>query len=270
MNDHLPGRLLLLSFAAALGAAPAAGQEPRVPATARYETGFLDRMAQVDGSAYRYQVFVPPAYAADRDWPVILFLHGAGERGDDGMFQTEVGLGRALRRHRARFPAIIVFPQTPSEETWFEAADVAMAALDRTLEEFRTDPDRVYLTGLSMGGGGTWYLAYTRPDRFAALVPICAWLGDRNGLSPGDSAQGMIPYDQVAERIRGIPTWIFHGEVDPVVPVEGSRRMAAALEALGSPVRYTEVPGTEHNSWDAAYESPSLVEWLFRQRRGGG
>ena len=233
-------------------------------------TGFVDRIVQVDGTSHRYQVYVPYEYAADRDWPVILFLHGAGERGEDGVFQTEVGIGRALRSHRERFPAIIVFPQTPSEQTWFEAADVAVAALDRTLDEFRTDRGRVYLTGLSMGGGGTWYLAYTQPERFAALVPICAWWGDGRGLPSSDSEDGATPYEQVAERIRGIPTWIVHGEVDPVVPVEGSRSMAAALEALGSPVRYTEIPGTGHNSWDAAYGSPGLVEWLFQQRRPGG
>ena len=240
------------------------------PATAQPpETGFLNRQVTVDGTAYRYQIFLPADYTRQTRWPVILFLHGAGERGTDGVLQTEVGLGRALRRDAARYPAIAVMPQAPPDTRWTGAPGAAaMAALDATLDEFSTDADRVYLTGLSLGGNGTWYLAYTYPDRFAALVPICGFVGAVAGRFPAFVSDATrSPYVQVAERIRDIPTWIFHGEIDSVVPVSESRDIAQALRDLGSPVTYSELPGTNHNSWDAAYASPGLTDWLFEQRR---
>lgn len=236
------------------------------------ETGFLDRRVTVAGRAYHYQVYVPAAYTTTQRWPVILFLHGAGERGDDGLLQTQVGLGAALRLKAARFPAIIVFPQAPAESLWTGVpAQMAIAALDETAREFRTDSDRVYLTGLSMGGNGTWYLAYRYPSRFAALVPICGFVtpfreGWR-GFTPVVPADSGAPFDALARQLRRVPTWIVHGEVDDVVPPEQSRQAAAALKAAGAPVQYLEVPGTGHNAWDAAYGSPSLVQWLFAQHR---
>jgi predicted peptidase len=146
-----------------------------------------------------------------------------------------------------------------------------MAALDRTVEEFRTDPDRVYLTGLSIGGNGTWYLAYRHPSRFAALIPICGWVVPSKewGMTaelvvPADSGQ---PYAALARKLRNIPTWIVHGEVDNVIPVEHSRLAAAALKAVSAPVQYLELPGTGHESWDQAYMSPTIMSWLFAQRR---
>lgn len=235
------------------------------------QTGFLDRTVTVDGGTYRYEVYVPRDYAPTTRWPVILFLHGAGERGDDGLLQTAVGLGAAIRQSPSRFPAIVVMPQSPADSTWTGApARAAMAALDATLAAYATDPDRVYLTGLSMGGNGTWYLAYRHADRFAAFAPVCGWIGDRpraSNYAPVVPAADGDPYTAVASKLRGKPVWIFHGEIDAVVPVEDSRRAAAALEAAGSAVRFTELPGTNHNSWDAAYASPAFTDWLFAQRR---
>lgn len=236
------------------------------------ETGFLDRRVTVAGHAYHYQVYVPTSYTPAQRWPVILFLHGAGERGDDGLLQTQVGLGAALRQNAARFPAIIVFPQAPAESMWTGVpAQMAMAALEETSREFRTDSDRVYLTGLSLGGNGTWYLAYRHPSRFAAIVPICGfvttfrvWSGPFAPVVPPDSG---APFEALARQLRRVPTWVVHGEVDNVVPVEQSRQAAAALKAAGAPVQYLEVPGTGHNAWDAAYGSPSLVSWLLAQHR---
>lgn len=232
------------------------------------ETGFLDRTVEVGGSTYRYQVYVPADYRADADWPAILFLHGAGERGGDGLLQTEVGLGSALRRHAGRYPAVVIFPQAPEGSSWSgPPADAALAALDSTMAQFRIDPNRVYLTGLSLGGHGTWYLGYAHPERFAALVPVCGFVSGNErypSFLPDDTVD---PYRAVAERLRRTPVWIFHGEVDPVVPPTESRRLAEALGALGGDVRYSELPGTGHNAWDAAYGSPAMAEWLFAQRR---
>jgi predicted peptidase len=236
----------------------------------RIETGFLDRSVTLGRQTYRYQIFVPASYSPAQRWPVILFLHGAGERGSDGYMQTQVGLAPAIRQNPSRFPAIAVFPQAPSESSWTGAvARMAMAALEQTMGEYQTDPARVYLTGLSMGGNGTWYVAYRNPKRFAAIAPICGW------ISPGfwKTADPVVPADSgetfsaFGRQLRQTPSWIFHGEVDPVVPAEESRKTFAALRAAGGAVQYTELPGTGHNSWDAAYASPRFWTWLFAQRR---
>jgi predicted peptidase len=146
------------------------------PAKARkIETGFLDRTATLAGTEYKYQVFVPDNWTKKVWWPVILFLHGTGERGDDGLIQTEVGIGTAIRRDRNRLPAIAVMPQCRKKVWWAEStmSDVAMAALEQAQKEFHANPQRIYLTGLSMGGYGTWYLAGRYPGKFAAITPIC-------------------------------------------------------------------------------------------------
>lgn len=250
--------LLLISSAAAAQAQP------------KIETGFLDRSLSFGGQTYKYQIFVPATYTPSQRWPVILFLHGAGERGSDGYFQTQVGLGAAIRQNAARIPAIVVFPQSTADSTWTGTlASVALAALDQTMRGYRTDPGRVYLTGLSMGGHGTWYIAYRNPKRFAAIAPICGWISPERWTAaapvvPADSGE---IFSAFARQLRQTPTWIVHGEVDQVVPVEESRKTFAALQAASAPVQYSEVPGTGHNSWDAAYGSPKFWAWLFSQRR---
>ena len=236
----------------------------------RVETGFLNRIANVGGQGYRYQVYVPSDYASRTDWPVILFLHGAGERGTDGLLQTTTGLARAIRQDSRRFPAIVVFPQAPGDSVWAGApAEAAMTALRQSMAEFHVDVDRVYLTGLSMGGRGSWYLAYRNPTLFAAVAPICGWITQTPRLTtttvvPPDSGS---PFVALARQLRDVPIWIFHGEMDSVVPVIGSREPAAALKEAGSKARYTEYLGTDHNSWDATYASKEFVDWLFGQRR---
>jgi predicted peptidase len=236
-------------------------------------TGFLARTAVVNGASYPYKVYVPANYDGSRRWPVILFLHGAGERGSDGELQVQVGLAPAIRRAPDRVPAIIVFPQAPKDSSWSGTPGrMAMQTLDQTMREFRGDPKRVYLTGLSMGGYGTWQLALEHPKRFAALVPICSgvayphptatWL--RVTAVPLDAPD---PYAAVARGVRRIPVWAFHGDDDQAVPVTESRKIVQALRAVGVPVKYTEYPGVGHNSWDPAYAEPGLWEWLFAQVR---
>src|SRR6185503_11454303 len=125
------------------------------------ETGFLNRTIKVDSETYKYQVYVPADYTRDKRWPVVLFLHGGGERGVDGLIQTEVGIGSAIRRFPQRYPAIVVMPQAKPDLGWVGPnAEMALKALEKAEGEFSTDKNRVYLTGLSMGGSGTWYLAY--------------------------------------------------------------------------------------------------------------
>ena len=231
----------------------------------KQETGFLDRTVAVNGTSYKYQVFVPESWSPKQKWPIILFLHGAGERADDGLIQTQVGIGRAIREHRDRFPAIVVLPQCRKDQWWAQSPmdDQAMAALDAATKEFRGDPDRTYLTGLSMGGYGTWYFAAKYQGRFAAIVAICGGvlMPDAARLQPADD---VTPYTEAAKKIGGkIPTWIFHGADDPTVPVTESRKMNDAMKALGGEVRYTEYPGVGHDSWVKAYDEADLFTWMF-------
>ncbi len=235
------------------------------------ETGFLPQTLTHAGRSHRYQIYVPTDYATRTDWPVILYLHGAGDRGEDGLRPTQAGLGAALRRAPQRFPAIVVIPQVPVGTQWTGAqADLALAALDRVLGEYRVDVDRVYLTGLSMGGHGTWYLAYRHPERFAAAAPICGWtqeLASHGFLVPVVPPEVGPALPALARRLAMLPLWVFHGDQDSVVPVQGSRAAFEALKAESTLARYTEYPGLDHNSWDVTYASDAFVSWLFAQRR---
>jgi predicted peptidase len=241
-------------------------------ATSRTETGFLHRSVAVDGKDYPYVVYVPRDWTPERHWPVILFLHGAGERGSDGLRATQIGVASAIRANPDRVPAIAVFPQVPLDERWLGTpADAAMRALDRSIAEWNGDEHRVYLTGLSMGGYGVWHLALAHPDRFAALVPVCG------GIVPAGSATSVRqspltanasdPYAFTAQHLRAFPIWIFHGTDDTVVLTSESRKMSAALRNEGATVRYTEYPGVGHNAWDRAYAEEELWTWLFQQKR---
>ena len=222
------------------------------------DTGFLQRSVEVDGTRYAYTAYVPPDYDPSRRWPTILFLHGVGERGSDGIRSATTGLGNAIRKAPERVPAVVVFPQVPANMSWAgEPGEAAMAALDASMREFHGDPDRVYLTGLSMGGYGAWYLALAHPDRFAALVVVCGGLG----LRQPDR------YAFAARTLRHLPIRIYHGDDDQIVPVTESRRMHEALRREGADVQYTEYAGVGHDSWTPAYAEPELWPWLFAQRR---
>ncbi len=241
-------------------------------AESKPETGFLNRTAQVGKNIYKYQVYVPADWNKSKKWPVILFLHGAGERGEDGMAQTQVGIAGAIRTHVDRFPCIVVMPQCRKNLWWPEPTMMAQAlkALDQTMKEFKGDPDRVYLSGLSMGGYGTWALAQSNPGRFAALVPICGGVKMPPRVpAPKDTPPpdpGGDPYAAIAVKVGKTPVWIFHGGADNVVPPEESRKMNEALKKAGGNVQFTEYPGVGHNSWDRAYSEKELMPWLLSQK----
>lgn len=232
---------------------------------------FVERDISVAGTIHRYQVFVPASAAGGRRPPVIMFLHGSGERGSDGAKQTTVGIGPYIRAHLADFPAIVVFPQAPDETEWGDNAGLVFGTLDAATREFHGDADRTYLTGLSMGGYGTWDMALRAPGRFAALVPVCGGLV--HPRRPSMSVRGLEgasdPYAQVAGKLKGSPIWQFHGAKDDVVSPDYSRQMDAALKTAGaSDARLTIFPDANHNSWDPAYsQTPDLWTWLFSQTR---
>lgn len=255
--------LVLLALACLLSACMSAPQ--------RTSGEFVERSVDVGGVTHRYQVFAPASRAGGPKPPVILFLHGSGERGSDNRRQTEVGIGAYVRRHVADFPAIVVFPQAPEGSEWNQVVDVVLAQLDAATREFGGDPDRTVLTGLSMGGFGAWDIALRQPRRFAALVPVCGGLvaPGRPSMNVASVADEADPYAAAARKLRDVPVWIFHGAKDDTVPPEFSRRMAAAFkETDARDARYTEFPDASHNSWDPAYlDTPDLWPWLFAQRR---
>jgi predicted peptidase len=263
-NRFLTGLLLMLALALLAGCAtaPAAAVGP----------GFVEREVVSAGVRHRYQVFVPAAHARKAGkLPVILFLHGSGERGSDNKLQLDAGLGPYVRQHMADFPALVVFPQVEADGEWMGAnVDMALAALEATTREFNGDPKRAYLTGLSMGGYGTWETALKAPNRFAALVPICGGLlapNDYRALYVSEVVGAKDPYAALAARLKHLPTWIFHGGKDDVVLPGDDRKTFAALKAAGADVQYTEFADAGHNSWDATYNHQPMWTWLLAQHK---
>lgn len=236
---------------------------------------FLERKVSISDHTYRYRVWLPPHYSKLRRWPVILYLHGSGERGDDNVSQVSIGLGPAVERFSDRYKAIVVFPQCRLGEEWYGEQELqALAALNDTIREFHGDRRRVYLTGISMGGAGAWYMA--RHHRFAAVVPVSGEVSrQRDDPFPSDPPPDIArivgaqdPFATMAEAIGKTPVWAFHGSNDEEIPVTQSRSMVAALQRAGGNVHYTEYAGAGHDIWERAYAEPSMVRWLLQQRLG--
>ena len=219
-----------------------------------------------DGHESPYVLFVPHGYETGKPTPVVLFLHGSGEtKGDKGgKMPVEQGIGPHIKGKREKtFPALVLIPQAETRgwQADGESAKRAMLMLDEVMREYTCDPKRVYLTGLSMGGFGTWSLAAAYPDKWAAIVPVCG------GLRWGKGADAADATAQAAAKIKDIPCWCWHGGADGVVKPELSREVIAALKAAGGKPRYTELEGVGHESWDAAYASEDLYRWLFKQKK---
>jgi predicted peptidase len=242
-------------------------------------TGFLNRTVTVGAATYRYQVYVPANYDPAEKWPIVVYLHGNNANGNDGLNQTEGGLGSAIRRHPERCPFIVVFPQCARDAFWVgPMVEQALQALNQTVSEFNGDPQRLYLTGISMGGYGTWYTAIKHPGKFAAIVPICGGimppmklpvpLSVLVGPDLASLVESPDPHAAIAKVVGKTPTWIFHGAADTNVPVTDSRRMAAALKANGGNVRYTEYEDLGHEACEKPYADPELYSWLLTQRLG--
>lgn len=210
------------------------------------------RLALTNGEhlEMQYLLYLPPAYDSSNDqWPLLLFLHGAGERGDDLELVKVHGPPKMIAEG-GDFPFVVISPQCPEGVWW--SIETLHALINEVVETHRIDTSRIYVTGLSMGGYGSWGLAYTYPDLFAAAVPICG------GGEP-----------EKAPLMKEIPTWVFHGAKDTAVPLERSQEMVDALEEAGGNVRFTVYPEAGHvGAWENAYGDSELWEWLAKQRRG--
>ena len=243
---------------------PWAAVAVRVPEPAQ-ETGFLNRKIEVDKVTYRFQVYLPDDWRRDdgKKWPIILFLHGRGERGSEGMWQTQIGLPAEVRDHPERWPFVIVMPQCPVPEHWTDPKmmAMAMAALDRETEEFHGDPDRTYLSGLSLGGYGAWELARAYPRRWAAIAIAAGGIFWSYAPERWDEVK-TLPADY-ARAIARTPVWLFHGADDPVVPLREDDLMFEALKANGGHVRLWVYQGLKHDCWSRAYDEPDLPRWLL-------
>jgi predicted peptidase len=235
---------------------------------------FLEREVTLSDHTYKYRVWLPHHYTKLHRWPIVLYLHGSGERGADNLRQVRIGLAPALEQHGERYRAIVVFPQADVNHEWYgETELMAMAELQAAIREFHGDPARVYLTGISMGGAGTWYMA-RHNRKWAALVPVCGEVARQSddpfpSDPPPDVARivgSPNPYATLAAAIGPTPIWAFHGAKDDVVPVTESRSMVAALRQTGGNIRYTEYPDGAHDVWDAAYADAGMVHWMLQQK----
>jgi dienelactone hydrolase len=233
------------------------------------ETGFLNRNLALRGASYHYQVYVPEDWRRDdhKLWPVILFLHGRGERGSDGMWQTQIGLPEAIRDHPDRWPFIVVMPQCPQDRFWTDrdALAVAMSALDRETDEFHGDPARTYLSGLSMGGYGAWELVRQNPQRWAAVAVAAG--GIFWSYEPDRWLQASTLPAEYAQAAGHTPLWLFHGAEDNVVALRQDELLFAALKSAGGHVRLWVYQGLKHDCWTRAYDEPDLPRWLLAHRR---
>ncbi len=200
-----------------------------------------------------YLLYLPEGYEkATKPWPLVLFLHGAGESGREISKVKANGPPKLVSQGKT-FPFILVAPQSPGMGWNPEALN---ALLDDVISKYKVDEDRVYLTGLSMGGGGTWMLAAAHPDRFAAIAPICGAFRSPEGAK------------QVAEKLKNLPIWVFHGAKDKTVPIARSEEMVKALEELKADVKFTVYPEAEHDSWTETYNNPDFYTWLLSHKRG--
>jgi predicted peptidase len=233
MKNLLISCLLVLMMTATGNADDAEQSEKHLDANLRVEIDYL--------------LYLPENYQSKQKWPLMLFLHGAGERGNDLEKVKRHGPPKLVDQGK-EFPCIVVSPQC-KEGVWWEPTELTVL-LDELEKQYSIDPDRIYVTGLSMGGFGTWRLAAYTPDRFAAIAPICG---------------GGEPY--WARTIHEIPTWVFHGAKDSVVSVERSEEMVQAIREAGGEPKVTIYPDAGHDSWTETYNNPQFYEWLFRQAR---
>lgn len=218
------------------------------------KTGFLRRVHKTKDGDSKYVLFVPHDYKGDKEVPLILFLHGSGERGDDGEAPVRQGIGNAIKFKggERRFPFIVIFPQCRTGGSWKAGgpdAERALAILDTVQKQYKVDAKRIYLTGLSMGGFGTWSLAAAQPTRWAAIVPICG------GGDPSTAA-----------KIKDIPCWCFVGDQDSPRLLASTRGMVEAMKKAGGNPRFSLYPFVGHNSWDCAYVTTELYPWLLKQQ----
>lgn len=233
---------------------------------------FVPASYQILGKSLKYQILFPEGYSEKKAYPLLVFLHGAGERGDDNQKQLTHGKQFLTDNFHSKFPAIVIAPQCPADDYWanverhqigdnysfqFGTSDqptTSMLVLQQLIQNWiqsgKVDKSRIYVGGLSMGGMGTFELLWRMPHTFAAAFPIC----------------GGTDITKLPLYAKHVSVWLFHGDADAVVPVENSRNAYKSLKQLGGNVKYTEYKGVNHNSWDSVFVEKGLATWLFSQK----
>lgn len=214
------------------------------------QRGFIAKTITVEGKNMDYVVYVPKTYDPAKPMPTIIFLNGAGECGTDGWRQC-YHFGGAISLESAKWPFLVLFPQKQDVKTlWEQEEPMMMAVLKQSQKEYNIDNSRLYLTGLSQGGHGTWAIAAMHPDMFAAIAPVCGW---------GD--------EEIAHKVAKLPIWTFHGDQDKAVDIERSREMEKWITDAGGKCKLTVYPGVGHNSWDNAYRNEDLGKWFLEHKK---
>lgn len=214
----------------------------------QHEQSFDKTVVTEKHYASNYLLFLPEGYdKTQKLWPLMVFLHGAGERGNNLAKVKYHGPPKIVDKQKD-FPFVLLSPQCPKDKWWDE--DMLIALIDEIVETHNINADRIYLTGLSMGGFGTWKLACKYPDKFAAIAPICG---------------GGEPFDAM-RILKDMPMWVFHGAKDSVVPLRRSEEMVAAVKRAGGKPKFTIYPDAGHDSWTASYDNPELYEWFLKQK----
>ena len=239
LQKMVPGSLVLLVLVCV-----STVQAEVNPESGKQVAAELDTMIPIK---MNYQIYLPDGYQQQEKWPLLLFLHGAGERGDNLDLVTVHGPPKLIKNGK-QFPFIVVSPQCPEDQLW---QPVELTALLNDVEKkYRVDKDRIYVSGLSMGGFGTWSLSAYTPYRFAALVPIC-----------GGGEKFWV------KKVKHVPIWVFHGGKDTAVPIERSQTLVDELKKAKADVSFTIYPDAGHDSWTETYDNPKLYEWLLQQKR---
>ncbi|MFH6604994.1 prolyl oligopeptidase family serine peptidase [Maribacter algicola] len=210
-----------------------------------------DEYKAVTTEVFNYYLYFPDDYEVrnDEDFPLLLFLHGGGESGDSLVTIKKNGPPKLIAQGK-KFPFLILAPQNPHKKKWWNT-EALIQLLDTIVDNNRVDRKRIYLTGLSRGGGAAWELAVQYPKKFAALAVVC-------GMAP-------VPYASWID--KDLPIWVFHGEEDESIPVSESENMVARLKSMGYNVLFTKYPGIGHNSWERAYNTDELYDWFVKQRK---
>ena len=210
----------------------------------RHFEGQITRTVQLD-----YLIYLPPGYDDNAVHPMILYLHGGGETGSDLEKLKKNGIPYNLENDN-HLPFVVVSPQCPADSHWTLQVEALNTLLDDVIKRYRIDEDRIYLTGMSLGGAGTWMLAGVYPERFAAIAPLCSRI---------------VPLP--LSRLKNMPIWAFHGEIDEFIPVDEAQRIVDALKAMGGNVKLTVYPGVGHDLWIQTYSNPELYEWFLSHKR---
>jgi predicted peptidase len=263
--------LLLVALMAlvlsSVGASMAMAQQPLSDSTDPHQLFEPREYRAADGQSLKYRLLKPVEFDPEDKYPLVVFLHGAGERGDDNTAQLKHCLSEFCTPDRRKnYPCYVLAPQCPAEQKWVDvdwsnpspvwpdeispSLKMTLEVVDAMLADAAVDKNQVYVAGLSMGGYGTWDALARRPQFFAAAIPICG----------GGNPENVASY-------RNVPIWCFHGDLDTAVPVESSRSMIAALQQAGGEPRYTEYPGVKHDSWTRPFANEETFVWLFSQRR---